>query len=221
MVNLTEHYPRMGAPDKVPSINHRTEALTSSSSSSGTAGQQSVIIMDPRAHDRETLRTIITQWNANRLKIFELSDPDENMEFYGVMRFYFQEPGDKVATKCVRVTSGQMAQEVVEILVEKFRPDMKMLTLPHFGLYETYANGEERRLKDEEKPLLVQLNWHKDDRDGRFLLKNEDEPRRSNSSEEKHSKNFDRRMSKREKKEMKKKEKEDKLKCANESLGVS
>ena len=177
--------------------------------------------MDPRAHDRETLRTIITQWNANRLKIFELSDPDENMEFYGVMRFYFQEPGDKVATKCVRVTSGQMAQEVVEILVEKFRPDMKMLTLPHFGLYETYANGEERRLKDEEKPLLVQLNWHKDDRDGRFLLKNEDEPRRSNSSEEKHSKNFDRRMSKREKKEMKKKEKEDKLKCANESLGVS
>ena len=34
---------------------------------------------------------------------------------------------------------------------------------------------EERKLKDDEYPLLVQLNWGKDDREGRFLLKNMDE----------------------------------------------
>ena len=34
---------------------------------------------------------------------------------------------------------------------------------------------EERKLADEEMPLLVQLNWHKDDREGRFLLRRMDE----------------------------------------------
>jgi len=33
---------------------------------------------------------------------------------------------------------------------------------------------EERRLADDEKPLLVQLNWNKDDREGRFLLRRVD-----------------------------------------------
>ena len=28
-------------------------------------------------------------------------------------------------------------------------------------------------MKDHERPLLVQLNWGKDDREGRFLLKKE------------------------------------------------
>lgn len=131
--------------------------------------------MDSRS--RETLRTIIAQWNANRLDLFELSEPDANMEFHGVMRFYFQDDAKKIATKCVRVSSLQTSRETVEILVEKFRPDMRMLSLPRFELYEVHANGEERRLKEEEKPLLVQLNWHKDDREGRFLLKNEDQAR--------------------------------------------
>lgn len=35
--------------------------------------------------------------------------------------------------------------------------------------------SEERRLGQEEKPLLVQLNWHKDDREGRFLLRRIDD----------------------------------------------
>lgn len=35
--------------------------------------------------------------------------------------------------------------------------------------------AEERRLEPEEKPLLVQLNWHKDDREGRFLLRRIDD----------------------------------------------
>lgn len=34
---------------------------------------------------------------------------------------------------------------------------------------------EERRLDAEEKPLVVQLNWNKDDREGRFVLKNEND----------------------------------------------
>jgi len=33
--------------------------------------------------------------------------------------------------------------------------------------------AEERKLSELECPLLVQLNWGKDDREGRFLLKRE------------------------------------------------
>lgn len=49
---------------------------------------------------------------------------------------------------------------------------MRMLSLPNYALYVVHANGEERKLNPDEKPLLVQLNWHNDDREGRFLLKN-------------------------------------------------
>ena len=38
-----------------------------------------------------------------------------------------------------------------------------------------FFNVEERRLGDAEKLLWVQLNWGKDVREGRFLLKNENE----------------------------------------------
>lgn len=38
--------------------------------------------------------------------------------------------------------------------------------------------SEERKLASEEKPLLVQLNWHKDDREGRFLLRRMDQKTR-------------------------------------------
>lgn len=50
-----------------------------------------------------------------------------------------------------------------------------MLSLPNYALYEVHANGEERKLNPDEKPLLVQLNWHIDDREGRFLLRNIDQ----------------------------------------------
>ncbi|GAA6081501.1 afadin isoform X1, partial [Tachysurus ichikawai] len=33
----------------------------------------------------------------------------------------------------------------------------------------------ERKLDLDEKPLVVQLNWNKDDREGRFVLKNEND----------------------------------------------
>lgn len=91
------------------------------------------------------------------------------------MRFYFQEKGAKVATKCVRISSTATTKAVIETLVEKFRPDMRMLSIPQYALYEIHENGEERRLGDTERPLFVQLNWHSDDREGRFLLKRIDE----------------------------------------------
>ncbi|VDP75100.1 unnamed protein product [Echinostoma caproni] len=39
-----------------------------------------------------------------------------------------------------------------------------------FGIYEHHANGV-RRLTNDEYPLLVQLNWSKLDREGKFVLK--------------------------------------------------
>lgn len=58
-----------------------------------------------------------------------------------------------------------------ETLIEKFRPDMRMLSLGSYSLWETHGPDDERQLEPHEKPLLVQLNWHADDREGRFLLK--------------------------------------------------
>lgn len=57
-----------------------------------------------------------------------------------------------------------------ETLIEKFRPDMRMLSVASYAVYELHSH-EERKLAGDEKPLLVQLNWHIDDREGRFLLK--------------------------------------------------
>ena len=138
------------------------------------------------------------------------------------MRFYFQDAGQKVATKCVRVSSTATATDVIKTLIEKFRPDIRMLSIPDYALYEIHENegkfrsvpspsgslvfvltsalnsfilhsllktifttapfppfpvllSGERKLADDEKPLLVQLNWHRDDREGRFLLRRMDE----------------------------------------------
>ncbi|KAG5672262.1 hypothetical protein PVAND_002403 [Polypedilum vanderplanki] len=163
---------------------------------------------EKRMLDREALRSVIQQWNANRLDLFELSEPSENLEFHGVMRFYFQDVGQKVATKCIRVQSDATVADVIETLIEKFRPDMRMLSVPNYALYEVHANGEERKLNPDEKPLLVQLNWHVDDREGRFLLKDLDQkPTTLDNTDT----NFKRKLSKREKKEQKKKEKLQKL----------
>lgn len=65
----------------------------------------------------------------------------QDLEFHGVMRFYFQDSGQKVATKCIRVASDATSQAVIETLIEKFRADMRMLSLPEYGLYEIHENG--------------------------------------------------------------------------------
>lgn len=119
------------------------------------------------------------------------------------MRFYFQDTGQKVATKCIRVASDATVSDVIKTLIEKFRPDMRMLSVPNYAIYEVHSNGEERKLNPDEKPLLVQLNWHVDDREGRFLLRNLD----AKNVEPAEAVQFKRKLSKREKKEQKKKEK--------------
>ncbi|XP_040305180.1 afadin [Herpailurus yagouaroundi] len=146
-----------------------------------------------------------------------MSQPTEDLEFHGVMRFYFQDKAaGNFATKCIRVSSTATTQDVIETLAEKFRPDMRMLSSPKYSLYEVHVSGE-RRLDVDEKPLVVQLNWNKDDREGRFVLKNENDalpPKKAQSNgPEKQEKegviqNFKRTLSKKEKKEKKKREKE-------------
>ncbi|KFO37423.1 Afadin, partial [Fukomys damarensis] len=141
-----------------------------------------------------------------------------DLEFHGVMRFYFQDKAaGNFATKCIRVSSTATTQDVIETLAEKFRPDMRMLSSPKYSLYEVHVSGEERRLDIDEKPLVVQLNWNKDDREGRFVLKNENDAipakkTQSNGPEKQEKEgviqNFKRTLSKKEKKEKKKREKE-------------
>ncbi|KAG7280366.1 hypothetical protein CRUP_022194 [Coryphaenoides rupestris] len=169
-----------------------------------------------REEERRKLADIINHWNANRLDLFEISQPTEDLEFHGVMRFYFQDRmAGNFATKCIRVSSTATTQDVIETLAEKFRPDMRMLSSPRYSLYEVHVSGEERRLDLDEKPLVVQLNWNKDDREGRFVLKNENDilPKKMQSNGPEKEKdgviqNFKRTLSKKEKKEKKKKEKE-------------
>uniref|UniRef100_A0A8D3DQD0 Afadin n=1 Tax=Scophthalmus maximus TaxID=52904 RepID=A0A8D3DQD0_SCOMX len=141
--------------------------------------------------------------------------PVQDLEFHGVMRFYFQDRvAGNFATKCIRVSSTATTQDVIETLAEKFRPDMRMLSSPKYSLYEVHVSGE-RQLDLDEKPLVVQLNWNKDDREGRFVLKNENDilPKKSQSNGPEKEKdgviqNFKRTLSKKEKKKEKKREKE-------------
>ncbi|XP_071019055.1 afadin-like isoform X17 [Oncorhynchus clarkii lewisi] len=169
-----------------------------------------------REDERRKLADIINHWNANRLDLFEISQPTEDLEFHGVMRFYFQDRvAGNFATKCIRVSSTATTQDVIETLAEKFRPDMRMLSSPKYSLYEVHVSGEERKLDLDEKPLVVQLNWNKDDREGRFVLKNENDiiPKKAQSNGPEREKegviqNFKRTLSKKEKKKEKKREKE-------------
>ncbi|XP_066262035.1 afadin isoform X1 [Euwallacea similis] len=170
---------------------------------------------DRRALEREALRNVINQWNANRLDLFELSEPNEDLEFHGVMRFYFQDSGQKVATKCIRVASDATVEDVIGTLVEKFRPDMRMLSVPSYALFELHEGCAERKMSGDEKPLLVQLNWHIDDREGRFLLKNVDDKTVSSMGSLDSNASFRRKLSKREKKQLKKQEKLSRMKSEN------
>ena len=65
----------------------------------------------------------------------------QSLEFHGVVRFYFQDEDHNVVTKCIRVASSATTKEVVEVLVEKFRPDMRMLTPNRYNLFEVHING--------------------------------------------------------------------------------
>ncbi|XP_054651752.1 afadin isoform X7 [Dunckerocampus dactyliophorus] len=120
--------------------------------------------------EREKLSHVIRRWNNSRLDLFEISQPDKDLAFQGVMRFYLEDPaGGNVATKCLRFCSNTSTREVVQALWEKFRPDLKMLS-DCYRLYEMHGDTE-RELGPDERPLVVQLNWNSDHREGRFVLK--------------------------------------------------
>ncbi|KAF8566310.1 hypothetical protein P879_05261, partial [Paragonimus westermani] len=121
---------------------------------------------------RNKLIEQIVDWNACRLDLFELSMPNEKGEFNGVMRFFYQDECKRYQTKCVRVSSTDKTSHVVEVLQEKFFLMDNSAKRMRFGIYEHYANGV-RRLTNDEYPLLVQLNWSKLDREGKFVLKAE------------------------------------------------
>ena len=65
----------------------------------------------------------------------------QDLEFHGVMRFYFQDAGLKVVTKCIRVSSKTTVGELMDTLIEKFCPDMKMLTPTNYELFEVHEKG--------------------------------------------------------------------------------
>merc|ERR1712113_880351 len=108
----------------------------------------------------ESVNDLIQKWNEQRLDLFAISQPNsETGEFHGVIRFYHKDQGEKVATKCIRVSSSASTQDVIETLREKFRSDMRMLTSPVYSLYVTYPDGNWKKLNGDECPLIVQLNW--------------------------------------------------------------
>ncbi|KAF6778595.1 hypothetical protein AHF37_02498 [Paragonimus kellicotti] len=127
--------------------------------------------MDAQSRRNKLIEQIV-DWNACRLDLFELSMPDEKGEFNGVMRFFYQDEYKRYQTKCVRVSSTDKTSHVVEVLQEKFFLTDSSAKRMRFGIYEHYANGV-RRLTNDEYPLLVQLNWSKLDREGKFVLKAE------------------------------------------------
>ena len=64
------------------------------------------------------------------------------MEFFGVMKFCYKEGSDHIATKCIRVACSATTELVIKALVEKFRPDMRMLLgATSYALYECRDNG--------------------------------------------------------------------------------
>uniref|UniRef100_A0A5S6QFF6 Afadin n=1 Tax=Trichuris muris TaxID=70415 RepID=A0A5S6QFF6_TRIMR len=181
--------------------------------------------VEENAAIRVQLTKLIEDWNANRLDLFALSEPNEELEFHGVMRFYFQESGQRMATKCIRVSSTATTRAVIEALIEKFHADLRLLSTPNYSLWEVHENGEKRKLLPDEKPLLVQLNWHKDDREGRFLLQSERDVAGS-VDHLLHLPSCDdvsmkRKLSKREKRELKRLEKQKQLAQAREAEDVT
>eukprot|EP00111_Clytia_hemisphaerica_P006331 TCONS_00018348-protein len=161
--------------------------------------------------NKKFLLNFVKEWNESRLDMFALSQPNEKMQFSGVMRFFFQDSGQKATTKCIRVTSDQSVADIMPTLIDKFCPDLKMLSMPNYELYEIHGTGDVRKLNPKQRPLLVQLHWHNDDREGRFVLKNAEvkiQPVKFFEINQDEGQ-LKRRLSRREKKDLKKKRKEE------------
>ncbi|CAH8601835.1 unnamed protein product [Heterobilharzia americana] len=118
----------------------------------------------------------IKEWNSTRLDLFKISEPNKRNEFSGVVRFFFRGDDGKYQSKCLRITNTATARHLVNVLVEKFHPDLRMLTAGRYAIYEYHTNTGERRLGADEAPLLVQLDWTTENQEGRFILRDESKP---------------------------------------------
>lgn len=67
--------------------------------------------------------------------------PNQRNEFNGVVRFFFQGDDGKYQSKCLRISNAATACQLVNILVEKFHPDLKMLTAGRYALYEYHSTS--------------------------------------------------------------------------------
>ncbi|XP_072546446.1 afadin [Salminus brasiliensis] len=186
----------------------------------------SVLTRAYQSLERERLQTIIRQWNSERLDLFEISEPDEDLEFHGVIRFYLQDhKTGNFATKCIRVSSMSTTQEVIDTLLEKFRPDINVQADPYF-IHEVSGDEEGRRLDLSEKPLMVQLSWNKNTTEGRFILKKDGNMTLQNNSLESKEKlgvlqNFKRTLSQKHKTNKQKKKESLKNHCSEkEDLSI-
>ncbi|XP_077094296.1 afadin-like [Siphateles boraxobius] len=163
--------------------------------------------------ERRRLQENIRQWNSNRLSLFEITEPDEDSVFHGVVRFYLQDHiSGNCATKCICISSSTTTKEVIETLLEKFQCDETLNPFP-YSLFEVLKNQEDRQMDLSEKPLVVHLNWSKDT-DGQFVLRNDTSVTSQNGCLENKEKvgvfeNFKRTLSRKEK--SKKKETKNKV----------
>ncbi|VEL41577.1 unnamed protein product, partial [Protopolystoma xenopodis] len=66
-----------------------------------------------------------------------------NLEYFGVVRFFFRpDEHDRFQSKCIRISNTATARSLVNVLVEKFHPDLNVLTTGRYALYEYHqASG--------------------------------------------------------------------------------
>ncbi|KAI0987121.1 hypothetical protein GJ496_010832 [Pomphorhynchus laevis] len=122
--------------------------------------------------DSSHIKELVNEWNRTRLEIFQLSQ-QQNNEYVGVIRFFYQDvqgqSNSHISMKCIRLTSDATVKDLLPVLIEKFRPDLKNLS-SDFCLCLLDDNGQQRILDDREKPLLLQLMYI--DKEAKFLLRN-------------------------------------------------
>ncbi|TRY83501.1 hypothetical protein DNTS_016232 [Danionella cerebrum] len=127
-------------------------------------------VIDSSPEELRRLQKNIQQWNLTHLSLFEITEPDEESVFHGVVRFYLQDHSSgNDATKCMCISSSLTTQDVIETLLEKFQHNTNPSS---YSLYEVFNSKEERKLNLSEKPLVVQLSWNKE-RGGRFILRDD------------------------------------------------
>uniref|UniRef100_UPI00358FF7A0 afadin-like isoform X1 n=2 Tax=Myxine glutinosa TaxID=7769 RepID=UPI00358FF7A0 len=120
-----------------------------------------------RVHLLEDIR----RWNAQHPALLELSMPEQDLSFCGVVKLCYKEDTTAVAvTKCVQLQSTSTTLDTLRLFSEKLHvePDSDWGS-SSLSLHELLPGTGERQLEDVERPLLLQLGWPKE---GRFLVRN-------------------------------------------------